>query len=267
VETIECTADNGVALVRLNRPEKRNAWNATMRQEFRSTMAELEIDTSVRSIVVTGAGQSFCVGADMEVLGDISDSGVMAAVENDQMSDNLFGTDLGTFGFLLRMSKPVIAAINGAAAGVGLILACFCDVRFAAEGCKFAVSMSRLGLPAEQGLSWILPRVIGVANAADLLLGGRVILAEEAKGMGLVNWLSPGEELLGVAMNYAQHIAREVSPASLQMMKSQLYGDLSKALAASVNVANEYMEPALKSADYREGVAAFKEHRSPRFET
>jgi enoyl-CoA hydratase/carnithine racemase len=265
VESVRCTVEHGVALLWLDRPERNNAWTPVMRREFRATIAELESNAAVRAIVITGAGRAFCVGGDMEVLDRISGAGVMAAPENDDLSDELFGTDLGTFGFLLRTTKPVVAAINGATAGVGLILASFCDVRFAAAGSKFAVAMSRLGLPAEQGLSWILPRLIGVGHAADLLLAGRVILAEEAEGMGLVNRVFPRDDLLNAATEYAQNIAREISPASTRMMKQQLYADLVGDLPSSVEFANGLMEAALKSSDYREGVEAFRQRRPPQF--
>jgi enoyl-CoA hydratase/carnithine racemase len=267
VETISCTVAEGVALVLLNRPHRKNAWTPMMRREFRSTMAALETDSAVRTIVITGAGQDFCVGGDMEVLDLISENGAMGLPEREPISDQLFGTSLGTFGFLLKMSKPVIAAINGPAAGVGLILAMFCDVRFAAADCKLAVAMSRLGLPAEQGMSWILPRLIGSGRAADLLFAGRVIRGEEAERIGLVNWVLPREEVLESAMEYARGIARQISPASLRMMKVQLYADLANDLPASIELAEKFMGPAVKGADYREGIEALRQHRLPRFES
>ena len=118
------------------------------------------------------------------------------------------------FAFHFGLRFPVIAAINGPAAGVGLVLACFCDVRFAAAGAKLTTSSGRLGLPAEYGLSWVLPRLVGLGHAADLLLSSRVVLAEEAAEIGLVNRVLPPDELLAFTLDYAGRLATEVSPAA-----------------------------------------------------
>ncbi|MBW3556589.1 MAG: enoyl-CoA hydratase, partial [Actinobacteria bacterium] len=169
------------------------------------------------------------------------------------------------FSFALGLSKPLIAAINGAAAGVGLVLACFTDIRFAASGAKLTTSFGRLGLPAEHGISWLLPRIVGVARAADLLFSSRIVLAEEAQTMGLVNAVLPPEQLLDFTLDYAGRMASEISPASLRTMKRQLYADLLRPLDEAATDAEERMLTAFTSPDFAEGVAALSEKRPARF--
>ena len=161
--------------------------------------------------------------------------------------------------------KPIIAAINGPAAGVGLVLACYCDLRFAAQGAKLTTSHGRLGLPAEYGLSWLLPRLIGVTRAADLLLSSRVVLAEEAEQLGLVNRVLPPEELLPFTYEYAGRLATEIAPSSLAVTKLQLYRDLHGDVASSVRDASARMADMMRGADFAEGVAALTEKRPPAF--
>jgi enoyl-CoA hydratase/carnithine racemase len=259
------TQNDRVAIVSLDLPERRNAWSAAMSQEFRAAMGRAERDPAVRSVVLTGAGKSFCVGADTAVLETLPSKGFSRAVP-DPNTDALFGTDLGTFGFLTRMSKPIIVAMNGAAAGIGFVLSCFCDVRYAVEGAKLTVSMSRLGLPAEHGLSWILPRLIGVGPAMDLMLSSAVISAEEAVAIGLVKRALPREELMAAAIGHARMLSEEVSPASIRMMKQQVYTDIDRDLASSIAAATWNATTALTSHDFTEGLRALTEHRPPLFE-
>lgn len=267
---ISYRAEDGVALVTFERPEKRNAWNIAMQHAYRAAMVRAEHDSAVRVVVVTGAGPAFCVGGDMEVLDTLATRGgfTPAASANGAQEDELddpFGDDLGSFAFIRRMSKPVIAAVNGAAAGTGFILACTCDLRFAAEGSKFTTAMSRLGLPAEQGLSWMLPRLVGTATAFELLVASTVVPAEDALAVGLVNRVLPAAELLSATLEYARALAAGISPASMAMMKQQLYADLDRDLPAAVAVAGELATAALRSPDFREGVDAFRERRTPMF--
>lgn len=261
------SVDGGVALVRFERPEQRNAWNAVMQAEYRASMGRAERDPSVRVVVVTGAGSSFCVGGDMQSLQALGASGSFTEIPSNPLDDALFGTDLGEFAFTQKMSKPVLAAMNGSAAGVGLILACYCDFRFAVQGSKLTAAMSRLGLPAEQGLSWIMPRIVGVAHSFDLLVASRIITAEEAEAIGLVNRVLPADSLLGESLAFARTLAQEISPASMRMMKRQIYADLAQDLPTAIGIAKEHAASALKSDDYREGVAAFVGRRPPHFGT
>jgi len=159
----------------------------------------------------------------------------------------------------------VVAAINGAAAGVGFVVACFTDIRFAAAGAKFTTSFGRLGLPAEWGVSWVLPRLVGPTHAADLLFSSRVVLAEEAAAMGLVNRVLPPDELLPFTLDYARRLATEISPSSLRVLKRQLWTGLIDPLDQVAAEAEELMVRMTAEPDFREGTAALAEKRSPRF--
>src|SRR5947208_12613161 len=203
-----------------------------MEQEYAWALVEADADTGVRAVVVTGAGRGFCAGADIKALDRIVEAADYdTASPPPAQAADLPGRSVHTLP--LRLSKPVIAAVNGPAAGVGFVLMCFCDLRFAAAGAKLTTSFGRLGLPAEHGVSWILSRLVGPARAADLLFSSRVVLAEEAAGLGLVNRVLPPAELLPFTMDYARRIAAETSPASLLAIKRQLYADLLRDLDAS----------------------------------
>jgi len=255
----------GVATVTLNRPDRLNAWTSRMDVEVAWAMRTAEADQDVRVVVVTGAGRGFCAGADMEALEgfaggkayDLTDAEVTS-----QPEDPDYG---GTFTYLPGLAKPVIAAVNGAAAGVGFVLACFCDIRFAAAGAKLTTSFGRLGLPAEHGVSWVLPRLVGVGRAADLLFSSRVVLAEEAAEMGLVNRVVPGDELAGEVARYATAMAAEIAPTSLAAMKRQLWGGAVERLADAWQGANRRMVSMLAAPEFAEGVAAHLGKRPPAF--
>lgn len=256
--------DPGVAVITLNRPDRLNAWTSAMGREWRHALAEAEAAADVRAVVVTGAGRGFCAGADTSALTGIAGTGL----PGDRAAAGAGGAtgDFDhAFSFALGLSKPLIAAVNGPAAGVGFVLACFADIRFAAAGAKFTTSFGRLGLPAEYGISWLLPRIVGVARAADLLFSSRVVLAEEAQAMGLVNAVVAPEELLDFTLDYAARMAAEISPASLRAMKAQLYADLGRPLHQAATEAEERMLAAFASVDFAEGVAALTEKRPPRF--
>ncbi|HEX3793631.1 MAG TPA: enoyl-CoA hydratase-related protein [Acidimicrobiales bacterium] len=256
--------NEGVAIVRFERPERMNAWTVPMRDEFRSLMARVETDQDIRAVVVTGAGRAFCAGADSSTLDDMVGTGGLDESLQGPAAD-IFAEQPGAYAFMLAMSKPVIAAINGAAAGLGLVIACLCDVRFAATGVKLTTSMGRMGLPAEHGMSWILPRLIGAGRAADMLLSSRIVLAEEAERWGLVNQVCAPEDLIAAATDYARAIAQDISPASTKTIKHQLYADLHQTLPAALDFADAAMNEMLAGPDFREGVSAMTEHRKPNF--
>ena len=203
-----------VATVTLHRPERLNAWTGRMHAEYRALLQRAAVDPAVRVIVVTGSGRGFCAGADSRALeGHVERGGYDAGLGDDVAMPGYgvrpeFDAD---FAYQFGIPKPIIAAINGPAAGVGLVLACYCDLRFAARGAKLTTSHGRLGLPAEYGLSWLLPRLTGVTRAADLLLSSRVVLAEEAEQLGLVNKVLAPEELLAHTYAYAGALAREIA--------------------------------------------------------
>ena len=264
--------DRGVALVTLNRPDRLNAWTARMELEYRASLAEADDDPDVRVVVVTGAGRGFCAGADTKALTGIVETGKYGSGTSSEAEDPVPFAGHGVrkdfehgFSYPYGLRKPLIAAINGPAAGVGFVLACFADLRFAAAGAKLTTSFGRLGLPAEHGVSWALSRMIGTARAADLLFSSRVVLAEEAERMGLVNAVLPQEELLPHTLDYAQRIAAEISPWSLQALKRQLYADQLRGLDEAATDAEQLMTESFGSPDFKEGVAALTEKRPPNF--
>ena len=255
-EVVQRSIEDGVAVLTLNRPDRLNAWTAEMEAAYFELLAECAERADVRAIVVTGAGRGFCAGADMEELRSIGEDGLEAAAR---------GRDTRPQSFPLTIPKPIIAAINGPVAGIGLVQALMCDIRFAAEGAKITTAFSRRGLVAEHGISWILPRLIGPAGALDLLLSGRVLLAEEAAELGLVNRVLAPDRLLDETLGYAHEVVVHCSPASMATMKRQVYGDLERGLEEAVSEANRLMIESLRAPDFVEGVASFVERRDPQF--
>jgi enoyl-CoA hydratase/carnithine racemase len=217
---------------------------------------ECAASEEVRVIVVTGAGRGFCAGADMQVLQEIGESPPQATAPTYDPRPQTFPLSVG---------KPILAAINGPCAGIGLVLALMCDLRFAAESAKLTTAFSRRGLVAEHGISWILPRLVGPARALDLLLSGRVVLGDEAARLGLVNRAVEPQRLLEETMAYAHEIAVKCSPASMATIKRQVYLDLERGLPDALAEANQLMVDSLSAPDFTEGVASFLERRDPRF--
>ena len=261
--------ETGVATVWLHRPERRNAWTGRMHTEYRWVLAEAERDANVRVIVVTGSGRAFCAGADTAALdGHVERGAYDAGVDNATLANPGYGVRAEfdhSFAFHYGLTKPVIAAINGPAAGVGLVLACYCDVRFAAEGAKVTTATARLGLPAEYGLSWILPRLIGATHAADVLLTGRILRAEELGAMGFFNAVVPRPAFDATVAEYAALLAA-ASPEAVSTAKRQLWGDLLHGdPRAAVEESKALIGKLMQHPDYAEGVAALLEKRPPRF--
>lgn len=264
----EVNAD-GVATVWLSRPHRKNAWTGRMHAEYRSVMATLDADPAVRVAVVTGEGDAFCVGGDSDALAGHAergsyDSGLPA--EAATPGQGVRPAWDGEFVWHYGLHFPVIAAVNGACAGVGLALVCFHDLRFAAATAKLTTAAPKLGLPAEYGLSWTLPRFVGVTRAADLLLSGRIVTAAEVADWGLFNEVVPVDELMPLVLAYATNLARHVSPASITATKRQMYDDLlrhdpGQSVADSLRLINEMTA----GPDYREGVSALREKRTPHF--
>jgi enoyl-CoA hydratase/carnithine racemase len=269
LRTLRYEVADRVATITLARPDRLNAWTGRMHTEYRACVARAEDDHDVRVLVVTGAGRGFCARADSQAL----DGHVERGGYDDGLRGEIANPGYGVrsefdhhFAFHYGLRVPVIAAINGPAAGVGLVLACYADVRFAAAGAKLTTAHGRLGLPAEYGLSWVLPRLIGLGAAADLLLSSRVVLAEEAASLGLVNRVLPVDELLPATYEYARVLAQETSPASVTATKRQLYGDLLHGdVGASVEDANRRLEEMMRGDDYKEGVRALLDKRPPAF--
>jgi enoyl-CoA hydratase/carnithine racemase len=244
-----------------------------MENEVHQAMTEATADDAVRAIVLTGAGRGFCAGADMNLL-----SGIQGSAKSGGGSDSLRAVDKHIPGglslsadygmrytYFPTVPKPIIAAINGPAAGLGLIMSLYCDVRFASDTAVFTTAFSRRGLIAEHGISWILPKLVGHANALDLLLSARKFGAQEAKDMGLVNRVVPMDSFVDEVKAYAEEMATMVSPRSIRVMKRQVYAGLMQPLEQAVLIANSEMPASFECDDFKEGVAHFVEKRAPRF--
>lgn len=266
--TLRIEVADRVATITLDRPDRLNAWTGRMHTEYRQAVAAAEDDREVRVLVVTGAGRGFCAGADRAALdGHVAKGGYDPGIR-EPLANPGYGVRSEfdhAFAFHYGLRLPVLAAVNGPAAGVGFVLACYADLRFAAAGAKLTAAHGRLGLPAEYGLSWVLPRLVGLGHAADLLLSSRVVLAEEAAAMGLVNRVLPPEELLPATYEYARLLAHEVSPASIVASKRQLYADLHGDVGTAVEVAERLLEEHVRGDDYLEGVQALLQKRPPRY--
>jgi enoyl-CoA hydratase/carnithine racemase len=249
---------DGIATLTLNRPERNNAWNAELETRYFDLLEQAATDDDARVIVVTGAGKSFCPGADMNVLQGI-EGGQGGGGDGRERRVRLQS-------FTQTVPKPVICAINGACAGIGLAQTLMMDVRFAAAGAKFTTAFARRGLIAEHGMNWMLPRLIGPAKALDILMSGRVFLAEEALELGLVNKVFPRETLLDETYAYARDLAVNCSPKSMATMKAQVYRHLHMNENDAIREANKLMTRSFSFPDFREGVQSFVEKRVPAFE-
>lgn len=259
-----------VATVWLHRPHRHNAWTGRMHAEYRSIMADLDGDDDVRAIVVTGTPPAFCVGGDSDALAGHAERGRYDAglpADPARPGHGVRPEFDHDFSFHFALRAPIIAAVNGACAGVGLALALFCDLRFGAAAAKCTTAAPKLGLPAEYGMSWILPRLVGVTRATDLLLSGRVFSPAETAEWGLWNGTGDdGESTLDMALAYAASLATSVGPTALRTTKRQIYTDLLRHdVGASIADAQRLLADATSTAEYREGVAALRERRAPTF--
>ena len=261
--------DRGIATITLDRPARLNAWTGRMHAEYRFCLQQADADHQVRVIVVTGAGRGFCVGGDMAALeGHVKKGGYDPGTPADLARPG-FGIAAqfdASFAFHFGLQKPVIAAVNGPAAGVGLALACFADLRFAAAGIKLTTAHGKLNLPAEYGLSWLLPRMIGLTRANELLLTSRVFLAEEARDIGLVNAVYTGEVLLDETYAFARNLAATVSRNSLRQTRWQIYRDLHRDVGSAVQDSERLIGEMMREVDFAEGVRALREKRPPGFD-
>ncbi len=271
-EEVLYEVDDPVATIRLNRPEKLNAITDRMGRELKHAIAQAEEDERVVGIVLTGAGRGFCAGADLGALQQIQAAGDIAAMRTGsefadaRPGDQSMGPDYElSFSYLLSVRKPVIAAVNGAAAGLGFALAMMCDVRFASEQAVFLTAFAQRGLVAEHGTSWILPRLIGPSRALDILWSGRRFDAVEAMQMGFVNRVVPAEALLDDTKSYVRELAATSAPASLMQMKQQIYSHLMRPLGAAMQDTERRMDASYSWPEFKEGIASFVEKRPPSF--
>ncbi|MCU1613522.1 MAG: putative enoyl-CoA hydratase/isomerase [Frankiales bacterium] len=244
--------EDGVAVLTLNRPGRRNGWNPEMEGRYFALLDELDRDPRVRVAVLTGAGTTFCPGVDSARLDALAGTGMDVTGRRSPVRAWAF-------------RKPIVAAINGACAGMGLVQALLCDVRFAARGAKFTTAFARRGLAGEYGITWLLPRLVGLERASELLLSGRVFDADEAAELGLISRVVERDELLPTARAWAADVAANCSPTSLALIRHQLRADAGSTLDSALRTAYRAMNSAAAGPDFREGMDSFLQRRPPRF--
>ena len=274
-EEILVSTNGGITKITLNRPDKLNAWTTVMGNEVKRAIEIAGQDKECRCIVVTGAGRGFCAGADMGNLKDISDGDNEKEMEVDMAikpyrTDKNLGPEIlenfeGRFAYMYNCPKPIIAMINGACAGIGLIFSLYADLRFTSNEAKFTTAFASRGLIAEHGIAWLLPRLVGEAKALDLLLSARIFKGDEAESLGLVNKSISAAELENFVNNYAKHMAERVSPRSMTIMKRQIRAGYSQTFSKSLEIADKEMFLSFEQDDFKEGVESFVENRAPKF--
>lgn len=245
-----------IATITFNRPHRMNAQTPEMKDGLYERLVEADADGDVRVIVLTGAGNAFCAGADVDWMNDTSVKTRKRTWSRDALDYEMLP---------MQVRKPMIAAINGACAGVGLVYALMCDLRFVATDARISTAFARRGLIAEHGGSWLLPRIVGLSNALDLLLSARKIDGVEAGRLGLANRVCRPEELMSEVLAYANELVQYSSPRSMAIIKSQLHRHIDTDYYPAVLDSNQLVNEALKSEDYQEGVASFLEKRQPKF--
>jgi enoyl-CoA hydratase/carnithine racemase len=274
-EQILYNVDDGVAWVTLNRPTRLNAWTSVMECEVRTAMQKAERDDAVRVIVLTGAGRGFCSGADIQGMAEMfagAHGKTISEIIREHQDRNPVPKCHGArsdfqkrYSYFPSIKKPVIGAINGPAAGLGLVIALYCDIRLASAEATFTTAFAKRGLIAEYGIAWMLARLCGHAAALDLLLSSRQVTAQEALGMHLVNRVIAQETFEDEVKKYASEMAHSVSPRSLRVMKRQVYESLFQSLCEATEVADMEMFKSFDSVDFQEGVKHFLEKRQAAF--
>ncbi|MFW7344095.1 enoyl-CoA hydratase [Pollutimonas sp. H1-120] len=265
VELAFSGTDKHVAVVTLSRPEQMNALTKVMEADLRTVLEQLDKNEDVRVIILTGKGRAFCAGMDMNELEVLPPEDIRAAEWMRPYDMNRRPDYQARYAYFAAIRKPIICAINGAAAGLGLVFALYSDMRFASDKAVFATAFAKRGLIAEHGIAWILPRIVGPGHAADLLFSARKIGIDEARQMRLVDRVIPADRLLEETISYADDLAMHVSPRSVQVMKRQLGEAPFQTLSEAVSLANQEMFQSIQSEDFKEGVAHFMERRPARF--
>ena len=271
-EDIKCDLMDSILTIKLNRPEFLNAWTHKMERELKDAMNRASSSSEVRAIVLTGEGRGFCAGADMSLLNDVqeSQSSSDSSRQTDSFSRIENSLDLppdfaNRYSYFPSVTKPIIAAINGPCAGLGMIMAMYSDVRFSSESAKFTTAFSRRGLIAEHGISWMLPKVVGFAAVLELLISARKFDSKESLRLGFVSEVFPDDTFMQKVNEYAVDLARNVSPRSIRIIKSQLYAAQFQDLTGAIETGNSEMLKSFESEDFAEGVAHFIEKRSAKF--
>jgi enoyl-CoA hydratase/carnithine racemase len=271
-EEIKYETDGPSAIITLNRPDALNALTNNMMEEMKHAFDAAERDESVVGIILTGEGRGFCAGMDMNALDAQASGGDLnAGVEFRQLEADPGDKSMGdnfkiAFTYIMSIRKPIIAAVNGPCAGLGMSIALLCDIRFASENTKFITAFSQRGLVAEHGQSWILPRVIGPSRALDLLWSSRRVGPDEALQLGLVNRVFAQDNMVDEAKAYIQDLADHAAPVSLMLMKQQVYKHLNTNLFDAMVESTELMNASLDRPDFKEGVKSFMDKRNPEFE-
>jgi enoyl-CoA hydratase/carnithine racemase len=260
--------DDPVAIIKLNRPTKLNAFTHNTLAELRRAVEDARSDARVVGIVITGEGRGFCAGLDTEALAVTHEEGAIEhGAAGRKTPDESASVEVpGPFTYLMELNKPVVAAVNGVAAGGGFVLACLCDVRFASTDARFTSVFSKRGLSPEFGVSWVMPQLIGMGWSMDMLWTSRMVGAEEAKQLGLVQYLTEPEDLVESACNYIRELAATVSPAALRDGKRLLYRHAGVDYGHAMRDAEEETRGVIGRADAVEGVQSFVERRPPKFE-
>jgi 2-(1,2-epoxy-1,2-dihydrophenyl)acetyl-CoA isomerase len=252
---VRCSTRDAVATVVFDRPDRHNAMDLAMEAAYGDLLRTLDADPTVRAIVLTGAGTSFCPGADLDLLADIP-----GTADPTPLTTAVANVQVAAF-----VGKPVVAAVNGGCAGLGFVIACTADVRFAASEAKFATSFARRGLIAEYGLARLLPDLVGPGRARDLLLSGRTFPAADALAYGLVQEVHPFDALLARAQDYAAELATYSAPHSMAVIKQQLRDEADLSLAEAGERAGKLMLESFTRPELAEGLASWAEHRPPNF--
>lgn len=269
-ENILYQVDDPVAVVTLNRPEHLNAWTGAMDAEVRDAMTRANGDRRVVGIILTGAGRGFCAGADMGALDALSSGGGDAARQLREPGERFpwarsTGDFDGRLTYPLALDKPVIAAVNGAVAGMAYPLALACDMRVVTPDALFVTAFAQRGLIAEWGLSFLLPRLVGPSVALDLLMSSRRVDGEEALRLGLANHLVEPDELLGFCRRYIDDLAARCSPSSIAVMKRQVHQQFHGGLGDAERDSQKLMVDSFGRPDFTEGVQSFIQNRPPVF--
>lgn len=270
-DVVLTSRDGAVLTITLNRPDVYNAINRELHEGLAAALRAAG-DPEIRAVVLTGAGRGFCAGADMAGLKATSEGdagtfrGAKPELEADPGAEEMGDDFKVSYAWLMAVRKPILAAINGPCAGLGFAIALLCDLRFAARSAVFTSAFANRGLIAEHGTSWILPRLVGPSRALDILWSGRKFDAAEAERLGVVNRVVGDDELAAEARAYLADLATRSSPASLMVMKQQVYRHLMQPVGDALRDADRLMAESLGRPDFKEGVASYLEKRAPRFD-